>query len=519
MKNKNTGNILKRRIYLINPRNPDNFWTMQSSVDAVGVKTLMPNSALATLVSLTPKDINIEYLYCDENISKINFEIDCDLVAITGYTLHAERIHEISTAFRKRNILVAIGGIYATLYPESAKKYADYLFVKEAEVTWPQFLKEWSEGKACSYYEQKEFIDMKLTPPPDWSFVKGKDYLYFAVQTSRGCPNNCDFCDAIRIVGRKYRTKPIDQILIEIKNAHAAGAETVFFSEDNFFVNRKFTIQLLKEIINWNTSIRKPLSFSAQATVMIGHDEEVLKLMADAKFSVVFLGVESLRKECLQEINKGQMTVYDPKICVKKLSKYGILPFIGLIVGFDNDDKFTFSELEAFLDETHSPIASISVLNAPEDTKLYNRMKEQGRINENFKGVWHFSTNIVPKSMTIEELLRGHRSLWKGLYDPENFEKRALNWLFHIEYFSPLYNNKKINYSKLMKFIYIMKYYLLHEPKPVRLLFFRILRKTWKNNPQLIKKAVTVMSQYCHYYNFANNALWNKIEGGKKECL
>ncbi len=502
----------KRRIYLINPKNPDNFWTMQSSVDAVGVKTLMPNSALATLIALTPGEIDIEYIYCDENISKINWKINCDLVAVTGYTLHSERIHEICAAFRERDIPIALGGTFATLYPEKAGKLADHLFVGEAEYTWPQFLKEWLEERAEPLYKQTAHIDMKDSPQPDWSFIKGKDYLYFSVQTSRGCPNNCDFCDAIRLVGRRYRTKSIDQIMIEIQNAYDAGAETVFFSEDNFFVKKSFTKELLNRIIEWNTSMARPLSFSAQATLKIGDDDEILRLLADARFSVIFLGVESIRKECLDEINKGQIYRYNPKEIVNKLSSYGILPFIGLIVGFDNDDTSTFEELEQFLSDTGSPIASISVLNAPENTTLYNRMKEQGRLNEDFKGVWHFSTNIIPKDISLQELIHRHRKLFQKIYEPVHFEQRVIDWLSNVDYFTPLYTNSKMGFSKTMKFFYIMKFYLFHEPKHVRQLFFRILREAWNINPRLFKKAVTIMSQYCHYYDFANNASWLHLE-------
>lgn len=143
----------RRRIYLINPKNPDNFWTMDSSVKAVGVKTLMPNAALATLITLTPGNLDIEYVYCDENISGIRWEEKCDLVGITGYTLHSKRIQEISRGFRKRGIPVAVGGTYATLQPEKARKDADILFTGEAEVTWPLFLSDWTNHQEKSLYE------------------------------------------------------------------------------------------------------------------------------------------------------------------------------------------------------------------------------------------------------------------------------------------------------------------------------------------------------------------------------
>ena len=505
MKNMTTTHNRKPKIYLVNPKNPDNFWAMQSSVDAVGVKTLMPNAALATLIALTPPDIEIEYIYCDENVSELDPEVECDLVAVTGYTLHSSRIREISRIFKSRNIPVALGGIFATIHPDRAREYADFLFTGEAEYTWPQFLEEWLSGRADRLYQQADHIKMTDSPPPVWSHIKAKDYLYFSVQTSRGCPNNCDFCDAVRLVGRKYRAKSIEQIMIEIENAFEVGAETVFFSEDNFFVNESFTQKLLTEIIRWNTAQKTPLSFAAQATIKIGDNEEIVKMLADARFSVIFLGIESINKACLDEINKGHIFKYNPKTVVSRLSEYGILPFIGFIVGFDNDDKSTFDELEQFMNETASPITSLSILNAPENTALYDRMKSQGRLNDNFGGTWHFSTNITPISMTMEELISHHRKLFIKLYEPTHFEKRVVEWLSNIKYLTQLYPDSSMKFSKFIKFFYILKFYLLYEPLSVKLLFFRILFKTWKINPRLFKKAITIMSQYCHYYDFANN--------------
>lgn len=498
------GQAPRKRIYFISPLNPENFWTMQSSVDALGAKSTMPSITFATLLGLIPGDLNIECVFCDENVSKLDLNMKCDLVAITGFTLHWDRMKELSIAFRKRNISVAIGGPYASLYPDQVKDYADHLFVGEGEYTWPQFLKDWIKGKAAPVYEQKTFVDIKDSKPANWSFINGRDYLYFPVQTSRGCPNNCDFCDAIRLVGRRYRTKSIDQVMREIKNAHAARADVVFFSEDNFFVNKSFTKELLTEIIKWNRAQTRPLSFSTQATIRIGDDEEILKLLADAKFSVIFLGVESTRKACLDEINKGHIFRHNPEKAVARISSFGIIPFIGLIVGFDNDDESIFYELETFLEKTGSPICSISILNAPKGTVLYDRMKEQGRIKDDLVGEWHFSSNIIPLNMSQEELQSRHLTFFKRLYEPEIFERRILKWLANIQYFTDKYTKSKPNYPKLFKFYYILKFYLFHEPKPVRQLFFRVLHKTWKINPRLVKKAITIMSQYCHYYDFAN---------------
>jgi radical SAM superfamily enzyme YgiQ (UPF0313 family) len=502
----------KRRIYLVNPKTPENFWAMQGTLDIVGPrKTLMPNAALLTLPALTPRGLDIEYEFCDENLAPVRLDLPCDLVAITGYTLQAQRIKELSDAFRARGVPVVLGGVFATLEPERARPLADHLFLGEAERTWPRFLAEWMDGRASSLYQQDEPIDLQESPPPDLSYVRAVDYLYFSVQTCRGCPNACDFCDVVRLVGRKFRCKSIAQIMGEVKAAHAAGAETVFFSDDNFLIHRAFTVELLRALIAWNRTLGRPLSFSTQATVQIGADEELLRLLADARFSVIFLGLETLRKECLDEVNKGQMARFDPRAVIPAISGHGIMPFLGMIVGFDHDTPAVFGEIEGFLEETGSPIASISVLNAPRHTELYRRMRAEGRLREEFRGFWHLTTNIVPKSMTLTELYQGHKSLFARLYEPERFERRMRKWLAGVRYLPDLYSTRRKTLCRLFLILRVGRHFLFRVPPPVRRMFWNVVAFAWRTNPRLVSRAVSMMVQYWHYYDFARHEAWRRV--------
>jgi radical SAM superfamily enzyme YgiQ (UPF0313 family) len=413
-------------------------------------------------------------------------------------------MQQICSRFRERGVPVAVGGVYATLDLERAEVMADHLFIGEAEYTWPMFLREWSEGGAGRVYRQVPFVDIKDTPAPDLSYIRAGDYHYFSVQTSRGCPNNCEFCDVVLIAGREYRRKTIEQIMQEVKNASAVGAETVFFSDDNFFVDKKFTIKLLQKLIAWNKTLDRPLSFSTQATVMIGSDEEILRLLADARFSVIFLGLESICKECLDEVNKGQLARYDPYEVIPRISSYGIVPFIGLIVGFDHDTPSVFREIEKFLDTTGSPIASISVLNAPKNTPLYERMKKEDRLIEDFRGFWHATSNIIPKQMSLQELHRGHKELFKKIYEPHHFEYRMIQWLGNVKYLTNLYSTRKKNVFRIFMIIKIFRHFNFRVPPPVRTMFWHILIAAWRINPRLISRVISIMVQYWHYYDFSN---------------
>ncbi|MHC4945944.1 MAG: DUF4070 domain-containing protein, partial [Planctomycetota bacterium] len=273
------------------------------------------------------------------------------------------------------------------------------------------------------------------------------------------------------------------------------------------------TKELLTEIVRWNTSIPSPLSFYAQSTLTIAGDEEILRLLADARFSGIFLGVESTRKECLDEVNKGHIARLNARELVLRLSSYGIVPFLGMIVGFDHDDESVFDEIEDFLNETATPLAFLSYLNAPENTPLYQRMKEEGRLREDFDGVWHYSTNIIPAGMPLRELVARNRDLMRRLYEPEQFEKRVTNWLSNVSYFTGRYKNSKTNYSKLFKLVYILRFCLLNEPREVRRLFFRVLRGTWRINPRLMKRAVIIMMYYWNFFEFVNDTAWREVEG------
>ncbi len=502
-----------KTIYLVAPEHPENFWSMQGTVDLLGAKTLMPNSALATLMALTPDDVNIAYILCDENVSEIDFDLKCDLVAITGATLHAHRIDVLCRTFRDKGIPVALGGTYATIEAEACRDIADYHFIGEAEYTWPEFLRQWVCNKTgkVKVYKQAEYINIQDSPAPDWSLINVHDYLNISVQTSRGCPNRCDFCDVIQYVGRQYRTKTTDQIMAEVQNAHTIGARTIFFSDDNFLGNKRFTKKLLSCLVKWNLQQTRPLSFSTQITVEVADDENLLKMFADTRFTVLFLGVETVRKASLKEVHKSHNLKYDIFARIERISRFGLIPYIGLIVGFDNDDLSVFNDLYNFIKKTASPIAGISLLNAPKFTPLYERLKKEGRLAEDdFSGEWQLYTNIIPKQMTREDLIEHYRTLFKKLYEPELFEARLEQWLKNVAYGNNDYINKKLDPKQLLFGYRIFKHFILKEHPQVRRLFFRAMQKTWKINPKLMRRFFTLITQYSHFYHFVNKQITDR---------
>jgi radical SAM superfamily enzyme YgiQ (UPF0313 family) len=494
-----------RRVHLVAPRHPESFWSLAGTVELYGARTLMPSNALAVLMALTPPELDVEYTLGDENIAPPDPDIDCDLVAVTGGTLHAARIAEICRAFRARGIPVALGGTYASLNADLCDGLADFLFVGEAERTWPEFLRHWVRGEARPVYRQDEKIDLRDSPAPDWSLIDPGDYLNIPVQTSRGCPHSCDFCDVIQYVGRVYRVKSIDQIMAEIRAAHALGCRNVFFSDDNFLGDKAFTRELLGRVIEWNAMQARPLSFATQITVRVADDDSLLRLFADARFSVLFVGVETVRRASLEEVGKRHNLERDPAERLRAISRYGILPFVGLMVGFDHDDATVFDELHALLDASASPIAGISLLNAPRNTPLYLRLEREGRlVGTDFSGEWQLETNVVPKLMTREELAGRYWDLFRRIYRPDLFARRLAAWLDQIDYSSAVYPNKRRDFRLVGQLGRLARYLLFGADREIRRVFTGAIWHTLRKNPRLLRKTITSLLHFRHFHDFVN---------------
>ncbi len=415
------------RIYLVNPPMQSNhihatFYSQTESVDITGNPGFIPNLALPTLAALTPEDIEVEI--CDETVSAVDFDKDCDLVGITGYVTQARRMFELATEFRRRGKLVAMGGPFASLSPRRCRPYADILFTGEAERTWPAFLEEFRKGTHRDAYHEAEKVDVTKTPVPRMDLLHNDLYTSGVMQASRGCPFECEFCDVIVYLGRKIRYKEVDQVLREAETLYGLGYRGVFLSDDNFTANRKKATQILEALRDWNHGKQpRPVIFGTQLSIDVARSPEVLDLCADAGLRIAFVGIETPNKDALKEVKKRQNVASDLADDLHELMRHGILPMAGVIVGFDHDTTDVFEEQFAFLQEAGTPICGLGMLSAPEGTALEARLEKEGRLIAN-RDDFYTETNIVPKQMTQAELSHGHRWLLNRLYHPEHFLER-----------------------------------------------------------------------------------------------
>jgi radical SAM superfamily enzyme YgiQ (UPF0313 family) len=400
--------------------------------------TLMAPVELATLAALTPAGYEIRIW--DEAIEgEINAETDVgghyDLVGVTGYLAHIKRMLELAGEFRRRNSCTIAGGPAASNCPERFRGVFDVIFLGEAEMTWPQFLQEWEAGKHMNEYRQVQRPNLDQSPVPRWDLVPHLGTAYFTggLQTTRGCPYDCEFCDVIHLFGRQPRHKPIPNILIEMKNLHDLGCKQIFFADDHFVADPRWTKELLREMTKLNLSFPKPMEFMTQLTINLGADEEAMQLMAEANFWQMSIGIESPRKESLLEVHKIQNTRLDMVQAVKAIQSHGMMVKSNIMVGFDHDDETIFDQVYDFVMESSIPYVNLFTLNAYPGTPQTARLLAEGRVLDldvyvEYEGAYEVS-NVVPKLMTRRQLMEGYIYLQEKLRTWESVTARLKGWI------------------------------------------------------------------------------------------
>jgi radical SAM superfamily enzyme YgiQ (UPF0313 family) len=486
------------RIYLISPRNPESFWTMDRILPTLGKRCVFPNLALPTLAGLT--DASHEVTLCDENVEEVDFDTDADLVGITGYIVHRQRIFELIDEFQRRGKRVAVGGPYATLCPEDLEGRADVLFVGEAEETWPRFLRDCAEGSSEKVYRASRRPDLTETPVPRFDLLRMDRYRTMPMQFARGCPFNCEFCDIIVMYGRKPRTKSVACAMAEVEELHRLGVQNVFLVDDNFIGNRARAKEFLRELSAWQAARRYPISFITEASLNLARDDELLELLRAAHFVMLFIGIESPRRSSLDEAGKTQNTRDDMLSSVHKIQSYGFEVDAGMIVGFDADDPSVFEEHLHFMQEARIPISMTGLLNALPKTPLHGRLARAGRLLAESTGDQFVFTNIVPAGMSRLELYEGYRRLLERLYEFGNYRRRAMELILRRGH--SIRGGLRVRRNELRIFLRFLRDCVLRGDASRRWLSVSMLVETALRRPTRLPEAVSLALMHKHLHEY-----------------
>lgn len=373
---------------------------------------------LPYLAALTGSGVDVKLT--DERLGNVNFEDECDLVAITVMTRSAKRAYEIAERYRNNGKKVVMGGFHVSFNPDEAKEHCDAIFIGEAENTWQDMLRDYRRGRLKDIYKSDKFHNLKNLPLPRYDLLELRKYKvkFLPVQTSRGCPFVCNFCEVSHMYGNSYRFRPHDEVIDEIK---ASGLKHVQFIDDNFAANREYTLGLLERLRHLN------IKWTCLWTIRNSSDAE---LVARAKKSGCYhinMGIESVNEESIKDMGKRQNMVSEYKRSLNLLNKEKMFYSLNFIFGWDSDERTTFADTLKFITKHKVPLAFFSVLFPQKGTKIYQRLADDNRIinNKPFDGM-NQQCIFTPKNMTTDELESGMWSTYRDFYSIRSIIKRIL---------------------------------------------------------------------------------------------
>ena len=374
-------------VLLVSPQFPAaTFWNIKATSRAGGARHSAIPLGLLTVAALLPATWTCRLV--DRNVADVA-EADlawADLVMTGGMNVQRLDCLSLIALAQSRGKVVVVGGPDVTSEPDFYA-HADFVVIGEAEVVIQEFIAAWDAGQRRGTFTAEKFkVDVTKTPVARFDLLRRSDYLYLAIQFSRGCPFNCEFCDIIELYGRMPRVKTAAQILAELEVIYRGGYRGhVDFVDDNFIGNKKAIRAFLPELIAWQKEHDYPFIFSTEASVNLADDDALLALMRQAGFFVVFVGIESPDGDTLVAMQKKQNTRRSLTTSIHKIYGAGMFVIAGFIVGFDTEKGSIADGMVDCIEDADIAICMAGLLTALANTQLTTRLKREGRM---FPAAW-----------------------------------------------------------------------------------------------------------------------------------
>ncbi len=401
--------------------------TLPGFVDRNRIIASLPSLGLLTLAGLTPRTFEVEYHEIADLRKETELPEHFDLVALSTFTAQLKEAWRIADFYRSKNIPVVMGGIPVSSLPEDTKEHCASVVIGEGEPLWPEVLDDFERERLKPFYVQtpRGGYDLREGPMPRFDLLDPDKYNRITVQTSRGCPHRCDFCASSILLTPRYKLKPVEKVVAEIREIKKIWPRPfIEFADDNSFVHREHYKRLLRELA------KEKLRWFTEADVRVAEDDELLGLMRDSGCQQVLIGLESPRPASLDGVelrNNWKMRQGDSYYAaIRKIQSYGITVNGCFILGLDGDTPEVFEEVFHFVRESGLYEVQVTFLTAFPGTPLYHRLKQEGRIIRD--RAWElctlFDINFRPKNMSVEQLQDGFLSLVKRLYSVEETNER-----------------------------------------------------------------------------------------------
>jgi radical SAM superfamily enzyme YgiQ (UPF0313 family) len=401
--------------------------TLPGFVDRNKIIASLPSLGLLTLAGMTPDKFQIGYHEIADMEKLPEMPTDFDLVAISTFTAQFYEACDVADFYRAKNIPVVMGGITVSSLREQAKEHCTSVVIGEGELLWPEVLADFEHGALKPFYTSMGEFDLTDAPMPRFDLLDPEKYNRLTVQTSRGCPHKCEFCASSILLTPRYKVKPVEKVIAEIRAIKKIWPRPfIEFADDNSFAHREHYKKLLRELAKEN------VRWFTEADVRVAVDDELLGLMRDSGCQQVLIGLESPHRASLDGVEMKsnwklrQWDFYQEAIA--KIQSYGVTVNGCFILGLDGDTRDVFDDVLDFVRDSGLYEVQVTFMTAFPGTPLYARLKNEGRILHDH--AWElctlFDINFQPKNMSVAKLQKGFLGLVKQLYSAaETRERRA----------------------------------------------------------------------------------------------
>jgi radical SAM superfamily enzyme YgiQ (UPF0313 family) len=504
-------------VLLVWPRFPPSFWSFEGMLDMLPEKAVMPPLGLITLAALCPARWRLRLIDCacqplhDDDLRW------ADLVMISA--MHAQRADARAVLARCRRLgrRAMIGGPYASSEPEALLALADHVVAGEVDESFSEIAAGLEAGRGRHLYRIAARPDVTRSPRPRFDLLRLPQYASMAVQFSRGCPFQCEFCDIITIYGRRPRTKTPAQLIAELDLLHRLGwRKQVFIVDDNFIGNHRAALELARELAGWQRRANYPFAFYTEASIDLAERGELLEAMVEANFLYVFVGIETPSERALREAKKFQNLRRDTFEQIRLIQRRGLWVTGGFIVGFDSDDERIFGRQTRFIERAAIPWAMTGLLQAPPTTALHARLRAEGRLVEDSDAVSNFS---VPNFRTVlpeAVLLDGVRRMLLELYEPEQFFQRALRSLqcWHPH---PAQKPPRPSWAYRARVVLgsVWRQGLVSDYRGAYWRFLAVVLRSWARDPVRLWMGFVLLLSAHHFLGYARQAA-GELQAGRR---
>lgn len=427
------GLIAMSGVRILNPRLIELGLNLPGFVERSKVIASLPSLGLLTLAALTPDEIDVSYIEVPELSEIEHLPGEFDVVAISSYSAKIHEAYLLADRYRAAQTKVILGGLHVSAMPDEAMLHADVIVIGEGENLWPQVMNDLQQDHLQPVYDSRGIsYDLSASPIPRFEMLDIDRYNRLTVQTQRGCPFNCEFCASSIRISPKFKTKPVEKVIAEIRRIKQAWAHPfIEFADDNTFANRQHGKRLLRELT------KEKVRWFTETDISVGEDEETLGLLRDSGCAQLLIGLESPGSRLLHGVEmKGDWKARQTDKyldAIDRIQGHGVTVNGCFVLGLDGTEEDSFQEVFDFVRQSGLYEVQITVQTPFPGTPLYDRLRAEGRLlePENWETCTLFDVNFKPDRMAVNRLEEKFAELMQSLYHPAFVAERRSRFHSH----------------------------------------------------------------------------------------